>query len=559
MFINKDAKSDSLSHSHKSERIQIHSHVQKGRRYKKSDGGIVYATHLPDLRPGRRLATPDDTEDDSDRKSDHPCENSTSQEHKFVQYQPQTLVSAGGHEYFANQDPNIDPLLWDYSELPILPTASPPSIPTFPASAEENFDPFEATCVKVDQAIYSLLQYFLRVVHPNVWHLERAVRPDHAYTFRYNAMEIVQGSLHDEYNMYALLAYMSNYMDNIEGVSPPGNPTFYIHKALRASQKYVKSRKPLTARVIFNVFCMGCAEWYRYNREGACVHLSAAKSMIDSMGGLKKFDGPLVELLLTGDAYVAGELQRKPLWEESDFDDVDNHPMTAYGLHELQKLLSGTVPIGSGLLKSSRKPIIPAELRWVILDLAVVLSLLRSSQSADKTDESQHSQGLHWVYTRSLTIRHRLLHIELEDARSDAVRVAMVMWMFMCFTITGRRRTVKVVAPLLRDALLQIPDEEWHDHEEVHLWVLTIGALAATLATEEHTWFVNQISLSSALREVATEEADRIFAALLAISDRFFYHEPAQKYNLRALADDLAHERTTRENSTASATSNSPR
>src|ERR1700761_7053621 len=74
MFINKDARSDSLSHSHKSERIQIHSHVQKGRRYKKSDGGIVYASQLPALQPGRRPDNSNDPDQQSEDKVTSPSD-----------------------------------------------------------------------------------------------------------------------------------------------------------------------------------------------------------------------------------------------------------------------------------------------------------------------------------------------------------------------------------------------------------------------------------------------------------------------------------------------------
>ena len=365
----------------------------------------------------------------------------------------------------------------------------------------------------------------------------------------------MQGSLHDEYNLYALLAYMSNYMDNIEGVPPPGDSNLYIHKALRASQNYVKSGQPITGRMIFNIFSLGCAEWYRYNREAAYVHLSAAKSMIDSIGGLETLDGPLVELLLTGDAYVAGELKKKPLWSDADFDNGDNHPMTAYGLQELQKLLSGEVPIGSGLLTSSQRDIISPGLRWVILDLAVVLSVLKTSQLPGSDDESRPSGGLHWVHIRSIAIRHRLLHMELDDPRSDAVRIAIVLWMFMCFTVTGRKRSIKVIAPFLREALLDLPDEEWEGHDDVQLWILIVGAVSADVGTEEHTWFVARIN---AWVSANAKTSDKLFAALVTLSDKFFYHEPAQKYDLRGLADDLEHMRRNKKKTKSKAPLRSP-
>ena len=46
-------------------------------------------------------------------------------------------------------------------------------------------------------------------------------------------MIVVQGCLHDEYNMYTLLAYTSSYMYHIDGVSPSRDWNFYMHKALK--------------------------------------------------------------------------------------------------------------------------------------------------------------------------------------------------------------------------------------------------------------------------------------------------------------------------------------
>jgi hypothetical protein len=547
MFINKDAKSDSLSHSHKNERIQIHSHVQKGRRYKKSDGGLIHASQLPLLQPGPASSESKAPGKQSSDKAGSREKESTPKGSSFLQRRESPSIAIARQQNHERQDPNIDPLLWDYSQLPTNPSVSPPSVPTFPASAEENFDPFDVTCVKVDQAVYGLLQYFLRRFHPNIWHLERAIRPDHAYTFRYDAMTVVQGCLHDEYNMYALLAHMSSYMYGIERTTPGGDWELYMHKALKASQNYVKSGNPITGRMILNTFSLACAEWYRYNHDNAYVHFKAAKSMSDSIGGLRMLDAPLAELLLTGDAYVAGELKTKPLWSDSDFDNGDDHPMTAYALQELQNLLSGIVPTGSGLLTSSHQDIIPSGLRWVILDLAVVLSVLKSSLSTDPSvAQPSSAEGLHWTHIRSMAIRHRLLQMELEDARSDAIRTAIVLWMFICFTVSGRKRSAKVIAPFLRETLLEISDDEWQSHAEIHLWVLTVGSLCATVGSEEHSWFVAQ--MDSSLKE-SIRGSDQIFSTLVGLSNKFFYHEPAQKYNLRAVADDIQDMRRTRETS----------
>jgi hypothetical protein len=247
MFINKDARSNSLSHSHKNERIKIHSHVQKGRRYKKSDQGMVHSAQLPILQPSRRRDESVDSDETNARLS-----VVLSQPLVFAQWRPE-LGDVDCDE--ADYDPNIDPLLWNESQSSELLSISPQSVPVFPSYAEESFDPFNATCIKVDQAIHTLLQYFLKVLHPNTWHMERATRSDHAYTFRTNAMTIMQGCMHDAYNMYTLIAYASSYMSGIDGLDAPRSDVYY-HKAIKASRDYVNSGKPVTGRLIFNTFAL---------------------------------------------------------------------------------------------------------------------------------------------------------------------------------------------------------------------------------------------------------------------------------------------------------------
>ncbi|KAK4942552.1 hypothetical protein LTR10_017681 [Elasticomyces elasticus] len=557
MFINKNPESDSLSHSNKKERIQIHSHVQKGHRYKKSQNGMFIAAQLSHPQAGRRASS-------SASSSGHLAEEAATKPGQSTVKGSKPLLSLVGRivqsdhngqtqpqdanidprlwDMSQNTDLNIDPLLWDMSQHTKSNPSSPDSIPVFPASAEENFDPFDVTCVRVDQSIHNLLQYFLRVHHPAIWHLEGAVGKDQNYAFRYDALSVIQGCLHDQYNMYSLLASMSSYMTFIDAIPPSGNGNLYIHKALQSSKRYVESRQPITSRTVFNTFHLGCAEWYRYNVDAAVIHMKGAKAMVDSLGGLSALQGPLVELLVNGDAYIAAEMNRKPLWSHADFEAGEDHPMIGYALQELQRVLSGKLRTAAGLLTSNQQEIVPSSLRWVILDLTVVLSALKSSQTADARTEKLPRGGLHWIYLRNLAIKHRLLEMEFEDPRSEAVRIAVLLWIYMCFTYAGRRRSIKVIAPFLRHTLLKTSKDDWEGHEEVHLWILCIGGLSATLGSDEHTWFLTELKNSP----IGTlDNSEVILDVLISLSNKFFYLESAQRSILKALAQGVSATRST--------------
>ena len=92
---------------------------------------------------------------------------------------------------------------------------------------------------------------------------------------------------------------------------------------------------------------------------------------------------------------------------------------------------------------------------------------------------------------------------------------------------------MKIIEPFLQETLLEVLR---NIGREVHFWVLTVDVSCATLGTEQHSWFVVQVN--QALEE-GVRGSDDIFNTLLALSKKLFYHEMAQKYILRVLADDL--------------------
>lgn len=533
LFVNKTSTSKSLSHSNKGERVQIHSHVQRERHYKRLVDGLALATQSPLLD---RRSLPTRPKQQSPSEDDGvPCDTS-SQANPNLDVLQHTQVS---HD--TDLPPRGSPDRQPWSTLPSTGTAqSSQMIPVFPTSAQNIFDPFDASCIKVDEHVHILLQYFLRIHHPNVWHLERVVRTDKTYAFRYDAMSVVQGCLHDEYNMYTLLASMASYMKYVDGMYFAGDGDYYIHLALQASRAYFKSRGPITERMIFNTFHLGCAEWYRHNSDAAYVHLQAAKKMTDSLGGLRMLDQPVAELLLTGDAYVSAERQVKPQWSYGDFEDGDNHPMNMYAIQQLQLLVSGCMATATGLLLPAHQEFVPSDLRGVILDLAVVLGLLQSNSTPVFT--SFHSKNpspelLHWMHIRTLAIRHRLLAMDLPDPRSHGIRTALILFVFMCFTVAGRKRSMKIVAPNLQTHMLTIRDDQWHGHEEIRMWIWIVGALASAEGSETRSFFVTGLSISAVI--MVELDPDAIKAALISLSTRFFYLESAQEDGVTRLSKEI--------------------
>jgi len=526
LFINKTADSDSLSHSNKPERVRIHSHVQKGnRRQSTVDEGSQTSSEAHQLTaPTGKAAWTQwisrfsaNSEQHGDRRA--PPLAST--------YNQQTDESRSNH---LGLMPMLDP-----TRIRRLPTR-PQAIPRFPQREHTVVDPFDVTCIKVDATVHQLLQYFLTVSHPNTWHTEQVPRKNLRYTFRSDAMTIIQGCLHDEMNMYCLLASMASQMTFLDCVNLQQDERYFIHNAIVATQKHFQGHPVITTRLVFNVFHLGVAEWYRFNVDAAYVHLKAAKAMIDQLGGLKQIDKPLVEMIILGDGYVAAERLTAPVFSADDFDPGGDEIVIQQGLRSIKTILSGRSHIAAGLLASSQQDVVQANMRWIIMDLAVCLSLLKD-HLAGRRDIASSPNTLHWLHLRNLAIRHRLLAMDVQDARADALRIALVMWTLMAFTVTGLKRSVKTMVSKLRQVLLPIPDERWEGHKEVRLWILVIGAISATEASWDQSWFWEEITeLPVAdLRDAALTES-----ALIHLCDQFFYLESVQKSMLQNLSQNLS-------------------
>jgi hypothetical protein len=70
--------------------------------------------------------------------------------------------------------------------------------------------------------------------------------------------------------------------------------------------------------LMFNIFQLGCAEWYRYDHDAALVHLKVVKALSDQLGGLSKLSSSLRETILLGDGYLSAEALTVPVFPPHD-------------------------------------------------------------------------------------------------------------------------------------------------------------------------------------------------------------------------------------------------
>lgn len=544
LFINKDAKSTSLRRNTEAERISINAHVQRGRKHVRRDQmPILLSEQRPKLLEFRLIETATSPSTDIDEGgqgsfadlSDEGYESleSPTDEHKPTR--ASSLRNRNGDDLNQHgQNSRLNTIRnWHLSRQrkQFLDRAI--------CSKDEAVDPFDRSCVKVDSEVHTLLQFYLRVFHPNTWHIEAHKQSTVLAKYKYagGAQDIVRGCFEDEMNMYCVLASMASFLQVFQQVSMSRNVNFYMSRALAATREKIKTHQQATGtaaivntRMILNSFYLGVAEWYRFELGASLIHIQAVKQMVDCLGGMKCIDGQLREHLALGDTYLAAERLAKPLFDAADFDPGLNPAIHIWSRRPGVAVRKACTE----LLHRAHQEIVPEDLRQIIEDLDDCIAvLILSQQHSDFPPETPH-----WIYARDLAARNRLLALDVADGRTEALRVALIMWELMVMTVSAGKRTVKLMSPKLKGILLNINARDWTGHESVLCWILSIGSMSAAAGSDTEAWFTTEL-----MRLPVIFWSDRLTShesALRSLGCRFFYLESVQAPILKGLALRIA-------------------
>ncbi|KIY01349.1 uncharacterized protein Z520_02901 [Fonsecaea multimorphosa CBS 102226] len=405
-------------------------------------------------------------------------------------------------------------------------------IPRVPADEMRIIDPFASTVVNVDRKAHGLLQYFIHVSHPRTWYSE--VQNDRTYTFQKDVLALVKGCLENEVHFYTLLASMASQMEYFDLINRDDETTSQIAtKAIGAVRQHLRSSPLIDQRLIFDIHQLAVTDFYRYELKSALIHLTAAKSLLSHIGGIDRIDPSLREWIVIGDGYLAAELLQKPLFPASCFDPGDLEPEHANDTGDHPDITA------QWFQEPKYVKILPNPMHQVLLDLAATVDAMRRQSESEATDGNAPAgskASLHWLLLRTSALRHRLLELDIDDGKVDAIRIVLIIWLFMVMTVTGRRRTCKVLASKLRRRLEGIGREDWNGYGDVHLWVLLVGAMSCE--TKDRGWFLQAILETESPgswdthKSFSEDELAKLFS-------RFSYLDLYQRGLLQAVSCDL--------------------
>jgi hypothetical protein len=513
MFVVKDAESKSFSRSDDQERSQIHRHVS-----------------IRTIQQKRAPEQPDDQFQDLRVVEVDP--------HAPIMRRRQTKSRSNRTSRSSTSSAVAIPACrCDRAATEPCPIHAIPRMPTGELCV---IDPFASTAVNIDSQAHSLLQYFVHVSHPRTWQSE--VQND-SYTFQRDAVTLVRGSFEEEVHFYTLLASMASQMHHFDHMHQDGHSTNLLAtKAIVAVRNHLNTTHVVDQRLVFDIHQLAVTEFYRYELDSAHIHLRAVKALLESLGGIENIDPALREWIVFGDGFVAAERLSKPIFSASTFDPGELYSERRQAL--IQHCFSAS-PISQ---ESKYRQLLPGPLRNTLVDLAVAVQTIqqRSELASPVGEAIGENATRHWLLLRTTAIRHQLLELEVEDERINAIRIAVIMWLFLTMTVTGRQRTARVLSLKLQVALESIERASklagWTGFEDALLWITLTGAMASNVVGRH--WYLTlakKLILANDVPGVSADPTTLTETTLVKFCGRFFYLDEVQQPMIRTLVADLTH------------------
>lgn len=578
-FINKSGKSTHLSQSSSTEKAAIQSHVQTGRRRSRRGRSVSFAAYARD----KSNKGPENTSANASISASKPNSSNLGQQVnppiKFGQEQhPPKPKHQGGTGRLHNQHHPIKLATPNTSNARILFVHSRPNssqkdreledarrrahaareahrkrrahsdIPSPTSQAHlSKVDPFDTASVRVDNTVAGLLHYYVHFYHPTIWPNEMAVLRHGLYTFQGAVNHIVRMAIEDKLAMYCLLSASASRLQFIDRLPCPqvtGKEHYYLHNALQLLRSRIDTSVPqaseqLRQLLIFIVF-LTSAEAYRDEISAAKTHLRAAVGLLKQKGGLMYVqDENLRGQLAMSDLYLAC-VELEPCLFDCDY---DPGPVSALCLQEgeLDPLCDDVT--GNRWLNRDIN-ILPLNLR-VLIEQVIESYSVKARLQTFLMSASRVMEITHWISKRNMAIRHRLLALTTNNLNVHALRVSIIMWTLLTMNVTGRTKTVKVMAPMLRSILAGIPPSGWDGNKDIHFWILVVGFSCAVDGSEDSAWFVSQCCRFSSWQRPlgpakATQNWDESLAERLENFQRgFFFDAEVQRVRTKRLALQL--------------------
>lgn len=531
LWINKNSKSDHLSQSSAGEKTLINRYVQTGRKRKRKSK----APHAERDAASSERHTDSNAEMKASGSATQNCVNPSTIVSHAMQGAPAVDPECPALEVMV--EPRVSQIAW---KRRVIEASGAQQIRRGVSSA---MDPFETGSVRIDTTERSLLHYYVNFYHPTIWPNELAAQRKGLYAFRSAVEHIMCMAWADELAMCSLLSAASSrfrFIDRLPSPPPLEKEYCYLDRALNLlrmrineNTKDEKKVKELLQHVMF----LASAEAYRDNVKAAQIHLKAAVKLLASRGGIMQVEDQCLQgQLLMTDLYLAC-INVVPCIFQCDY---DPGPANTLLLEEWELTPSENGNIGTALLTKSNMTV-PIEFKHLIRQIVESYGI-KTRLRIDTMSLSRAMETTHWITKRNMAIRNRLLALKAKNTKVQALKMVLIMWTLLSMNLTGRIKTVKIMAVGLMETMIKSKFADWTGDEDIRLWILLVGYTCAAENTETCEWFYQQCcevgGLLSPLTTFLVKEQS-IAETLEKFQCRFLYHAPVQEQRMQDLVRKL--------------------
>ena len=474
LFINKSAKSASLSNSNPGERFYIHSHVHskhhKTKRQQKS--------RSPNPDKGSPDKSPSSSKIFTWQTS--PSEASSSAATNANDASPNLLSAWSSWKDLNLQEPTDIEGSANRSRSPLL-------TPIYSPISGNTRDPFYVTSAPIDDSDQRLLSYVFTTFIEQTFKAEslasetEVVAPNN-FRHRSAVDERLQKCVVDALTMYTTLTYCASCWRWAFGKDEEERPPeYYMVRAIEALRPRLQRADQVDPYLIQAIYALAVSEMWSCNYQPATTHLTMIRILIRKAGGFRTLKPYLMEGLLLCDKYTAlGKFTTPIFYEDWEPEELPPGRLEEIRSH-VQSFLSN---FATGFLEASvenDEGRLSSELLTIIEDIGPCMHVaIYSRVQADLDPILQR-----WLFLQHQHIISRLLAFEHANQIQKCVQVALVIWLLKMTKYFGAQRWAKWLLTRLRGELLTLRTNDAENggspRKQIPLrfWMYHLGALSA--------------------------------------------------------------------------------
>jgi hypothetical protein len=283
---------------------------------------------------------------------------------------------------------------------------------------------------------------------------------------------------------------------------------------------------------------LGSASFYRGDTATAILHIGAAITLSNRIGGVMALRDPYIRGRIISFDDLISSVELRPCMLK---DNYDPGPLSLLSNHGI-KSCTGSHSSSHGTLLA-RSSLLPPELQDLFLEIVEwhhARCHLQQSSSIFKFADLADRQ---WLTMRLLAIRNRLLAFKTSHHGTHILRVVLLLWTLLPWSDMKEATIVNAIAPKLRHLLKQSSDFDWTGYENIHLWCLLMGYTSAQEGSHVQEWFARQVQQRVRDERLDLPSETSLLKRLIGFQQQFLYHAPVQEPVTLRLSEWMLEER----------------